>query len=121
MKSLSFRVCLSLVALAATSVGCAAQVQDEKEDEPAEETVASAEEAIEVVPYQCDDWTLVETRIQFCGYQTGPYDTSPISVTCKRTCVTDRHMGFTPSPPPGHFACVSGETTCGAWSCPSCD
>lgn len=120
MKSLVYVACLSFVALAGTSLGCAAQVQDEPADEAAEENVSSAEQSIELQPLQCNDLTLVMQKQEFCDWQTGPYDTSPIMIDCTKTCVTERHWGMIPGNPP-KFGCVSGTTTCGGWVCESCN
>lgn len=127
MKAFVVRAFLSFAVLSLAAVGCAAQAQDPDEvldEELADEgEIASSEQAATAQPLTCEDLVLHEAQQKFCGFQTGPLDDSPVFVTCTRTCTTERHWVFVPATPTtsGGLQCVSGETTCTGWQCPSCD
>ncbi len=113
MKSLLLRSLLVLGLLGATAVGCGGMDEGEV-DEGVTDTSAITAQPI------CADLVVHEVQTKFCGFQTGPLDDSPVTVRCERTCVTDRYIsGFLP--PPGGAQCGTGDTTCSAWECPSCD
>ena len=124
MKPSAILAILAMGATAMLGVGCqAADGDDELADELLDDEETQVDEQqLSPVPL-CQDLVVDIVTIKFCDFQTGPYDTSPITVQCHQTCVTERHLGFKPPTPgnPGGLTCVSGETDCGAVVCPSCD
>jgi hypothetical protein len=85
------------------------------------ESIASTEQELEFTAQErCPDLVVHQSIPKFCGPQDGPFDISPVTVQCTRTCVTDRFMRFTPTWP-GGVECGTGETECSPWQCEPCD
>lgn len=117
MKYFIPRALLVLATLTLASLGCQQTGDETFADDLSEEDVSEAEEQLISPTPICSDMEIVELKTVFCGFQTGPYDTSPIDVTCTRTCYLDRKLVFTLD----GAQCTTVSTTCDGWDCPSCD
>ena len=118
MKTFLMATARGVVAMIITMGVFACGGPDDALNSPEETQVQTESEALTATRW-CEDIRIEQVQYQFCGFQDGPLDDSPVFVRCTRTCTTERYVTF-PAGIGGERVCESGETTCEPWSCPSC-